>query len=119
MHEYVNAEVMRFDGYISKWRRPTFQMVSTTPRVLLGYLTNDPHIREDGENIAPAETSQFRPSLEQTSRGIRKERRYKFKHEGADDLNQRHGTHAQALQKEVGNVEVRGFGQIFGQKILD
>lgn len=73
-------------------------------------LTNYSHVGEDGEDIAPAETGKFGPSLKQTTRGIGKERGDKFEHQGADNLNKGHGTHAQSLQHEVRNVEIGRLG---------
>lgn len=81
-------------------------------------LTDHAHVREDGEHVAPAQTAELRPSPEQTTRGVREESGHKFEEQSADDLDKGHGAHTQTLEQEVGNVEVRGLGQVLGQKVL-
>lgn len=81
-------------------------------------LTNHTHVRKNGEDVAPAQTTKLSPSLEQTTRGVREESSHKFEEQSADNLNKRHGAHTQTLEQEVGYVEVGGLGQILGQKVF-
>lgn len=63
-----------------------------------GPLTDHAHIREDREHVAPAQTAELRPSLEQTTRGVREERGHKFEEQSADNLDKGHGAHTQTLE---------------------
>ena len=80
--------------------------------------TNNAHVCEDWEDVAPADTAESRPSFIQTSGRAIEKGSDEFEEQGTRNLDHSHGTHGQSLEQEVRNIEIGCLGEVLGKKIL-